>query len=184
MGNYTPLEDFVALKQAISLIPAEIKLASALEAEHFTELSNHISQLQTAISTKVDGNLYDSQRSDLKDFFADQLAKSRKQEATLATKLSTVERDLKGAEIEIKRLHEDLSMKAPIEEIGKIWRNFQSFAEYKDFKALYNKVIPEMAKHEAHMQDHKNEIHKFGEIVQRFDEIISEKASKSELKLF
>ncbi len=95
-----------------------------------------------------------------------------------------MERDLKGAEIEIKRLHEELSMKAPIEEIGKVWRNFQTFAEYKDFKALYNKVIPEMAKHEAHMQDHKDEISKFGEIVQRFDEIISNKASKSELKLF
>ena len=184
MGYYTPLEDFVGLNEAVSLIPADIKLVSALEAEHFTELSNYISQLQTAISTKVDGSLYDTQRSDLKDFFSDQVAKSRKQETTLATKLSTVERDLKGAEIEIKRLYEDLSMKAPIEEIGKMWRNFQSFAEYKDFKALYNKVIPEMAKHEAHMQDHKDEIHKFGEIVQRFDEIISEKASKSELYLF
>lgn len=41
-----------------------------------------------------------------------------------------------------------------------------------------------MAKHEANMQDHKDEIHKFSEIVKRFDEIISDKASKSELKLF
>ena len=40
MGNYTPLEDFVGLKEAVSLIPADIKLVSALEAEHFTELSN------------------------------------------------------------------------------------------------------------------------------------------------
>jgi hypothetical protein len=108
LGNYTQLEDFFALKEAVSLLPADISAVSGREAEHFTELCNHISQLQTAISTKVDGELYDAQRSDLKDFFSDQLAKSRKQETALATKLATVERDLKGAEIEIKRLHEDL----------------------------------------------------------------------------
>jgi hypothetical protein len=108
LGNYTQLEDFFALKEAVSLLPADISAVSGREEEHFTELGNHISQLQTAISTKVDGDQYDAQRSDLKDFFSDQLAKSRKQETALATKLATVERDLKGAEIEIKRLHEDL----------------------------------------------------------------------------
>jgi len=45
-------------------------------------------------------------------------------------------------------------------------------------------VIPEISKHETNMQEHRDEIRKFAEIVQRFDEVMSEKASKSELKLF
>jgi hypothetical protein len=43
MGNYTPLEDFVALKEVVSLIPADIQVVSVREIEHFTELNNHIS---------------------------------------------------------------------------------------------------------------------------------------------
>jgi hypothetical protein len=59
-----------------------------------------------------------------------------------------------------------------------------AICEYKDFKALYNKVMPEIAKHETNMQEHRDEIRRFSEIVLRFDEVLSEKASKSEVKLF
>ena len=44
--------------------------------------------------------------------------------------------------------------------------------------------MPEIAKHETNMQEHRDEIRRFSEIVLRFDEVLSEKASKSEVKLF
>jgi hypothetical protein len=113
----------------------------------------------------VDINTYDQQRSDLKDYFTDHLGKIKKQEISFSTKMQAIERDLRGAEIEIKRLHDDLTMKCPIEEAGKLWRHFSNFAEYKDFKSLYNKVIPEMSKHEQNMQEHRDEITRFGQIV-------------------
>ncbi len=103
--------------------------------------------------------------------------------ATFA-RLQNAERDLRGAEHELKRLNEELNLKTPIEEAGKLWRNFKNFAEYKDLKSLYNKVIPEIDRHQGHMEEHREEIERFREIILRFDEVISDKASKSELSVF
>jgi hypothetical protein len=60
--------------------------------------------------------------------------------------------------------------------------NFSNFAEYKELTTLYNKVLPEMAKHEANMIEHRNDIKRFGEMIKRFDEVLSEKASKQDFR--
>lgn len=60
--------------------------------------------------------------------------------------------------------------------------NFSNFAEYKELTTLYNKVLPEMGKHEANMIEHRNDIKRFGEMIKRFDEVLSEKASKQDFR--
>jgi hypothetical protein len=103
--------------------------------------------LQSVLKTKLDINLYDTQHKDLEAIMTDQISKLRKQEMATFARLQNAERDLRGAEHELKRLNEELNLKTPIEEAGKLWRNFKNFAEYKDLKSLYNKVIPEIDRH-------------------------------------
>lgn len=114
----------------------------------------------------------------------DHITKLRKQEQVTLSKIQSAERDIRGAEHELKKLWEELALKTPIEEAGKLWRHFKNFAEYKDLKSLYNKVVPEIDKHQTHMEEHRDEIRRFGEIMLRFDEVMSDKASKSEVSLF
>jgi len=76
----------------------------------------------------------------------------------------------------------DMKDKASIEETMRIWHNFSNFAEYKELQALYNKVLPEMDKHQNHMNEHNSEIARFAEVLTRFDEVISEKAPRQDMR--
>ena len=51
-------------------------------------------------------------------------------------------------------MQSELTDKASIEETLRIWQHFTNYAEYKELRALYGKVMPEMERHEVSMADH------------------------------
>ena len=95
-----------------------------------------------------------------------------------SAKLTKQENEIKNAQIDIKALKEELSEKATSEETAFLRDHFKHYAEYKEFKNLYTKIVPEIAKHEVNMVEHRRDIAHFGEIIKRFDEVLNEKCSK------
>ena len=63
-----------------------------------------------------------------------------------------------------------------------IWSNFNRYARFDDFKELYNKCIPEIRKFENKIIEFIQEIEKTQIIIRRFDEMLSEKASKHNIR--
>lgn len=59
-----------------------------------------------------------------------------------------------------------------------IWSHFQRFAEYKDLKDLYHKTLPEIAKFEQKIINFQAENDKHIDIINRFDEHLTQKSSK------
>lgn len=58
-----------------------------------------------------------------------------------------------------------VSQKLTQNEGQKIWKYFERFAEYDDFKTLYQKCVPEIQKFETKLVDFDLEIKKNQEIV-------------------
>lgn len=54
-------------------------------------------------------------------------------------------------------------------------------ARYEDFKDLYNKVIPPMKVFEDRMKEMGDDYERSKEMIRRYDEIITEKASKTSI---
>ena len=81
----------------------------------------------------------------------------------------------------------EMAKKFDVTEAKKIWDYFQRFAEYSDLKDLYGKCIPELAKFEQKMINQQNEFQRMEEVIARFDQHLTTKASKmnvSELRDF
>ena len=90
---------------------------------------------------------------------------------------------------EIEKIREDfqayndrLRDKATVEETQQIWDNFNKFAFYEDLKDLYNRTFPELARFEERLIKFNSHLEKNDIILRRFDEVISEKSSKVDLK--
>lgn len=79
---------------------------------------------------------------------------------------------------ELNDIQRDLKKKTNNEETSRLWKNFTNYAEYTDLKDLYNKVVPDISRFEDSLIDLSREANKTQEIVRRFDEVLSEKASK------
>lgn len=75
-----------------------------------------------------------------------------------------------------------LKEKVDFEELGKVWKNFEKFAMYDDLKDLYMKTVPEIFRFEGKIEEFKRDIEKQNEILLRFDEVLSEKASKANMR--
>lgn len=128
--------------------------------------------------TKLDQDIYEKAKAKLEEEMNDRLEKIRASHRELVGKHSGLDNEHKNSKIEIGRLKREMEEKAPLEEIGKLWHHFLNYAEYKELKELYNKVIPHLARYEQLSLDTCDELAKFKEIIVRFDEVISEKSSK------
>ena len=63
-----------------------------------------------------------------------------------------------------------------------MWSNFNQFALYDDLKDLYGKTVPEIKKFEDRIIEFNCQLERIDEIMRRFDEVITEKASKMDLR--
>lgn len=75
-----------------------------------------------------------------------------------------------------------LKTKVDFEEIEKLWKNFEKYSMYEDLKDLYMKTVPEIYKFEQKIEEHRRDIEKQAEVLRRFDEVISDKVSKGNLR--
>ena len=90
---------------------------------------------------------------------------------------------------EIDKIREDfrayddrLAAKTSTEETQQIWDNFNRFAFYDDLKDLYNRTLPELSKFEERIIKQNAMLEKSEIILRRYDEVITEKASKHDFK--
>eukprot|EP00347_Sterkiella_histriomuscorum_P012456 403368505 len=101
---------------------------------------------------------------------------------TVEKKVTKIDSTIKSQiNIDIHEIKKDLKLKTYTEETLRIWNNFQNYAEYSDLKDLYQKVLPELSKFEDKVQELTTDCEKVSEIVRRFDEVLSEKASKQNI---
>lgn len=80
---------------------------------------------------------------------------------------------------EITEYSKDLALKLDKNDATRIWKHFQRFAEYSDLKDLYAKCIPELAKFEQQIINFKDENEKQKMIIEKFDEHLTTKGSKT-----
>ena len=81
------------------------------------------------------------------------------------------------------RAYDDrLADKTSVEETQQIWNNFNRFALYDDLKDLYNRTLPELSKFEERLIQYNSVLEKNDIILRRYDEVITEKASKHDVK--
>eukprot|EP00347_Sterkiella_histriomuscorum_P014789 403359519 len=98
-------------------------------------------------------------------------------------RIQKVEEDIKlRINLDIQDIYKDLRKKTNNEETSRLWKNFTKYAEYGDLKDLYNKVLPEVSRFEDLLLDLSKESAKTQEIVRRFDEVMSDKASKQNFR--
>ena len=90
---------------------------------------------------------------------------------------------------EIDKIREDfrayddhLAAKTSTEETQQIWDNFNRFAFYDDLKDLYNRTLPELSKFEERIIKQNAMLEKSEIILRRYDEVLTEKASKHDFK--
>ncbi len=77
-----------------------------------------------------------------------------------------------------------LKTKVDFPELEKIWMQFDRYCMYDDLKDLYTKTVPQIAKFEVKLEEFSRDIVRQQQILGRFDEILSEKASKGNLSEF
>jgi hypothetical protein len=75
-----------------------------------------------------------------------------------------------------------LGKKTDKSEMLKVWNQFKSYALYQDLKDLYAKVLPPLSTFEEKMDEMSASYEQSKEVIRRYDEIISDKASKTSIK--
>lgn len=146
--------------------------------KHSEKQFNNLTDL---INRKLDISLYERKSIDLQEVINDKITKIRNAERDTNMKLQNLDRDYRITNQEVQRHKEQLELKASVEETANIWKNFNNFAQYQELKQLYSKVNPEMQKFEVNMIEHRDDIIRFKEIIERFDVTICEKSSKQDL---
>jgi hypothetical protein len=90
-----------------------------------------------------------------------------------------VENEIKEQYVEIGEL---MSKKTDITETERILDSLKMYALYQDLKDLYAKVMPPLATFEQKMDEMAAGYEQSKEVIRRYDEVISDKASKSAIK--
>ena len=93
-----------------------------------------------------------------------------------------MEEDQKVTRKEIQEAKGELKQKTNMEETVRLWKRFQQYAEYGDLKDLYQKVMPQLRGFEERLMEAQRENTKFQEILRRFDEVLTDKASKQDFR--
>ena len=71
-----------------------------------------------------------------------------------------------------------LDDKIELSDLKPLWKNFERFSLYSDFRELYNKVLPEINKFETRIIQLSENMERNNEIVREFDSLISQKTNK------
>lgn len=89
--------------------------------------------------------------------------------------IRNLENELKQQYVEIGEL---LAKKTDVTETERILESLKLYALYQDLKDLYAKVMPPLATFEQKMDDMAAGYEQSKEVIRRYDEVISDKASK------
>ncbi|CDW89243.1 UNKNOWN [Stylonychia lemnae] len=149
------------LRKALIQVDTNIekKLAQRVSQE---ELSDGLQALDETITEKI--NSFQSTLNTNKNIFAQ------------------FNRDFTHIQDDLKYLDEQVQKRMEIEDGDRLWNNFRKFCKFDDLKDLYNKTVPEIQKFEQKIIDFTQEMEKSRIMIRRFDEVISEKASKLNIK--
>ncbi|CDW74827.1 UNKNOWN [Stylonychia lemnae] len=121
--------------------------------------------------------------SDTLQFIREDFAKKLDTKLSLDAHNKKIDEDIKTRiQAQFQTLSQEVKQRTTQEETSRLWKNFQTYAEYNDLKELYNKVVPEVQKFEESLLDLNRECRKTQEIVRRFDEVILDKASKQNIR--
>lgn len=98
--------------------------------------------------------------------------------------MTSAEEEFDKVRADFRAYDKRLLLKVDKEEGQRIWDNFQQYAYYDDLKDLYAKTMPEIKKFEDKIVQFGVDLEKIDIILRRFDEVITEKASKMDLRDF
>ncbi|CDW86627.1 UNKNOWN [Stylonychia lemnae] len=93
-----------------------------------------------------------------------------------------INKDFINMQQDIKYVDDQLNLKIDLDEGKRIWKNFTKYCLYEDLKDLYNKTVPEIQKFEHKLMEFNSDLEKQQIIIRRFDEILTDKASKQNIK--
>ena len=96
--------------------------------------------------------------------------------------MTNAEKEFADVKEDLKTYDGKLKSKCSIEEAKNIWNNFGRYSLYDDLKELYKKTVPEIKRFEERLVQFTIEMAKADSIMRRFDEILTEKASKQDLR--
>lgn len=172
LQNYTLITQFVNY-QAEQLVKEE-QAQEHLSSNYFTKgvVSNMVDELEDRVrSTYVTEDLF-------LDFKEDNYMKHKKADEhfkKVEGMIRNLENDLKEQYVEIGQL---LAKKTDNTETERILENLKLYALYQDLKDLYAKVMPPLAVFEEKMDMMAAGYEQSKEMIRRYDEVMSDKASK------
>lgn len=196
----TRLPTFASNDRLNSLQEALLDCASNTMVEN---LIIRVNNLDKFFLTRIDYDLYTEQLvKDMDEKLADKLGQTAlnaeldNYDADVQSRIDAVQKSIDGNKKQVKKLQVDfmevvevtnnqtelLKAKVDFEEIEKLWKNFEKYSMYEDLKDLYMKTVPEIYKFEQKIEEHRRDIEKQSEVLRRFDEVISDKASKGNLR--
>jgi hypothetical protein len=98
-------------------------------------------------------------------------------------RLDRTSRKLEETSVRVTNLSNELDNKLPMTEGRKIYDMFKKYAMYKDLKELYKKCIPAIGQFEDKLSEYYTEQEKMKLILERFDEILNNKANKESITI-
>lgn len=182
--EYTLQRDFDEVKDRMGGLIRALEKETEAKEKLGIRCNDLMEKFNKLAMSKLDLEIYERARQKQEEDLTDKLEKIRASHRDLTTKHNVLDNEHKNSKIDIGRLKREMEEKAENEEVAKIWHHFLNYAEYKELKELYNKVMPELARYEQQTLESTDEIARFREIIVRFDEVLSEKSSKQEMRIF
>lgn len=137
-------------------------------------------ELISELEKKVDQKNFDRKYEGLKSGFEDQLGIIQKNSEMVREVCDRVRMEVRTNGQLLNDLKNDLEKKLSHEEGRLLWANFQKYAVYDDLRDLYSKCLPAISSFEDKLIEYYNEQDKVNIMLRRFDEVICEKATRTE----
>ena len=137
-------------------------------------------ELISELEKKVDQKNFDRKYEGLKSGFEDQLGIIQKNSEMVREVSDRVRMEVRTNGQLLNDLKNDLEKKLSHEEGRPLWANFQKYAVYDDLRDLYSKCLPAISSFEDKLIEYYNEQDKVNMMLRRFDEVICEKATRTE----
>ena len=180
--GYVRAGDFDDERERVGQIAKTVDLFCVKKDEQVEALQYLQEQLQLQIEGKISEDQLHDHVDRVHEEVVDEIEHLHMELADTEKRRGKNEDDIKAVKRDLAGVKADLKNKTYNEETVRIWQHFNTYAEYADLKDLYNKVLPELGKFEEKLVEQNRDNMKVQEIISRFDEVISEKASKQNVR--
>ena len=169
------------IKKAVEMI-VKLDVQTITQYVSKAELTEKIFNLNQKIDERLTVKDFNGALKNYDDQIKEENKKTYEYVQSVKKYMNNAEKEFADVKEDLKTYDGKLSQKCSIQEAKNIWNNFGRYSLYEDLKELYQKTVPEIKRFEERLVQFSIEMAKSDTILRRFDEILTEKASKQDLR--